>query len=121
MFIFFVLENEEYVKFWEELWSEIAPGTELGIRQNLEEIIQKSSKALESASWTTKAQAANAIATVAQRLGSDVDEEKRKSLLRILTSGLQGRTWKGKERLLLAISTLACNSKYVQNENEKKV
>ena len=69
--------------------------------------------ALESASWTTKAQAANAVSTVATKLGPSIDDSARETLLNILTNGLLGRTWNGKERLLNALASLACNSKYV--------
>ncbi|OXU22910.1 hypothetical protein TSAR_016170 [Trichomalopsis sarcophagae] len=104
-------ENEKTVELWTELWSEITPGTEAGIRQNLTVITSTLNTALESASWTTKAQAANAVSTVATKLGATIDEEARNSLLNILVNGLQGRTWNGKTRLLNALSTLACNSK----------
>ena len=104
-------ENEKTIELWTELWSEITPGTEAGIRQNLSVIAITLNTALESSSWTTKAQAANAVSTVATKLGATIDEEARNSLLNILVNGLQGRTWNGKQRLLNALSTLACNSK----------
>lgn len=103
--------NDKTVELWTELWSEITPGTEAGIRQNLGVITTTLNTALESSSWTTKAQAANAVSTVATKLGAGIDEEARNSLLNILVNGLQGRTWNGKERLLNALATLACNSK----------
>lgn len=67
---------------------------------------------LESASWHTKAQAANAVNTLAQKLGNDLDVSVRNTLLKVLIDGLRGRTWDGKERLLSALATLTCNSKY---------
>lgn len=33
--------------------------------------------------------------------------------------GLRGRTWDGKDRLLNALATLTCNSKYVKIYNIK--
>lgn len=41
---------------WEEVWNEITPGTEAGIRQHLVEIVALLDKALESPSWNMKAQ-----------------------------------------------------------------
>uniref|UniRef100_A0ABD2WFD9 TOG domain-containing protein n=1 Tax=Trichogramma kaykai TaxID=54128 RepID=A0ABD2WFD9_9HYME len=111
-------ENEKTIELWEELWSEITPGTESGIRQNLAAITTTLNQALESNSWTTKAQAANAVSTAATKLGASIDEEARNSLLKILVNGLQGRIWTGKERLLNALSTLACNSKEALKKDE---
>ncbi|KAJ8667078.1 hypothetical protein QAD02_008740 [Eretmocerus hayati] len=112
-------ETDKTVELWTELWSEITPGTEAGIRQNLGPITIYLNTALESASWTTKAQAANAVSTVATKLGSTIDEDARNSLLNILVNGLQGRTWNGKYRLLEALATLASNSKESVNTNAK--
>lgn len=103
--------RQKTVELWTELWSEITPGMEAGLRQNLAAITSTLNTALESSSWTTKAQAANAVSTVATKLGATIDEEARNSLLNILLNGLQGRTWEGKQRLLNALDTLACNSK----------
>lgn len=118
--VLFIPETESTVELWTDLWGEIAPGTETGIKQNLSIIIATLNTALESASWTTKAQAANAVATVASKLGAGIDEEARNNLLKILTNGLQGRTWNGKERLLNALATLACNTKYVLHSNNPR-
>ncbi|XP_012280899.1 proteasome-associated protein ECM29 homolog isoform X2 [Orussus abietinus] len=103
--------NEATIELWTDLWGDISPGTEMGIRQHLTAITTILNSSLESASWTTKAQAANAVSTVATKLGSSIDEEARSTLLKILTNGLRGRTWNGKERLLNGLATLACNSK----------
>ncbi|XP_046742819.1 proteasome adapter and scaffold protein ECM29 [Diprion similis] len=114
-------ETENTVELWTDLWGEIAPGTETKIRQNLAIIINTLNTALESASWTTKAQAANAVATVATKLGTGIEAEARNNLLKILTNGLQGRTWNGKERLLNALATLMCNSKEAIEKNHELV
>lgn len=105
------LANENTVALWTELWNDITPGTETGIRQNLNTITTTLRGALESASWNTKVQAANAVNTVASKLGSGVDLDARNTLLKVLTDGLRGRTWNGKERLLSALAKLASNSK----------
>lgn len=101
------------IELWTELWNDITPGTEAGIRQNIEPITNILRISLESSSWNTKAQAANAINTLAQKLGSNIDTTVRNILLKVLTDGLRGRTWDGKDCLLSALATLACNSKYV--------
>lgn len=106
-------KTEELWEMWNNLWSEITPGTEAGIRQNLALITSFLSNTLESSSWTVKAQSANAICTLATKLGSTIDEDSRNSLLKMLTNGLHGRTWNGKERLLNALAVLTCNSKWV--------
>lgn len=94
------------------MWNEITPGTEAGIKQNLEPITEILRLSLESSSWNTKVQAANAVHTLAQKLGNDIDPTVRSTLLKVLTDSIRGRTWDGKERLLNALATLACNSKY---------
>ncbi|XP_074097479.1 proteasome adapter and scaffold protein ECM29 [Cotesia typhae] len=103
--------NKDTVELWTDLWGEISHGTESTIKQNLSLIIGTLNRSLESASWTTKAQAANAVSTVAVKVGSSMDDDARNGLLRILIAGLQGRTWNGKERLVEALATLACHSK----------
>lgn len=108
------IENENVIDLWTELWNEITPGTETGIRQNIESITNILRTSLESSSWNTKAQAANAIHTLAEKLGSNIDATIRDILLKVLMDGLRGRTWDGKDRLLNALATLTCNSKYVK-------
>ncbi|XP_032663557.1 proteasome adapter and scaffold protein ECM29 [Odontomachus brunneus] len=107
--------NESTIELWTDLWNEITPGTEAGILQNLRSITDILHTTLESASWTTKVQAANAVYTVALKSGHNIDMEARNTLLKILTDGLRGRTWNGKERLLNALAMLACNSKEALN------
>ncbi|XP_033222326.1 proteasome adapter and scaffold protein ECM29 [Belonocnema kinseyi] len=111
--------NEPTIEVWTDLWGEISPGTETGIRQNLTPILGILKSALESASWTTKAQAANAVSTVATKLGPSIENSARETLLNILTNGLTGRTWNGKERLLNALASLACNSKEALRKDTK--
>lgn len=105
--------NESTVELWTDLWNDITPGTEAGIVQNLRAITDILRTTLESASWTTKVQAANAVHTIALKSGHNIDIEARNTLLKILINGLRGRTWNGKERLLNALAILTCNSKYV--------
>lgn len=49
-------ETEHTLEIWNDIWSEHSPGTETGIRQNIEAICEILKKALESPSWTMKAQ-----------------------------------------------------------------
>ncbi|XP_053994994.1 proteasome adapter and scaffold protein ECM29 [Hylaeus volcanicus] len=112
-------DNENLVDLWNDLWNDITPGTEAGIKQNVETVTELLRSSLESSSWTTKAQAANAIHTLAEKLGSDIDVTMRNTLLKVLTDSLRGRTWDGKERLLNALATLACNSKQALKEDSE--
>lgn len=126
------LETEHTLEIWTDIWSENSPGTETGIRQNIEVICDTLKSALESPSWTMKAQvqilhlylyftlltcelfqAANAVSTVATKLGSTLESKHRNVLLQILITGLNGRTWNGKEKLLKALSSICSSCKYV--------
>lgn len=49
-------ETESTLEVWNDIWTEHSPGTETGIRQNIEAICGILKKALESPSWTMKAQ-----------------------------------------------------------------
>ena len=71
-------------------------GTEGGIRLYLKEIVELLQETLQSQSWTTKAQAATAMTTVAEKLGSNLGPPHLGNLMSALLIGLQGRTWEGK-------------------------
>ncbi|EDV56365.1 proteasome-associated protein ECM29 homolog [Drosophila erecta] len=98
-------ETKANVELWKDLWNDVSPG-DAGIRLNLNVIIPKLESSLTDASWSRKAQAANAIQTIATRLSSSLDEPDRLRLIKLLLSGLQGRTFEGKERLLQALAGL---------------
>lgn len=104
-------ETEKTLEIWNEIWAEHSPGTETGIRQNLDQICDILKIALESPSWTMKAQAASAVAFVASKLGSTMDVKHTKNLLQILLNGLSGRTWNGKDKLLKAMASICSNCK----------
>ncbi|CAG9861828.1 unnamed protein product [Phyllotreta striolata] len=104
-------ETERTLEIWKEIWSEQSPGTETGIRQNLKNICDILTTALESPSWTMKAQAANAVSTISAKLGVSMDAEHRNSLISILLAGLSGRTWNGKDRLLKALASICSHCK----------
>ncbi|XP_037942539.1 proteasome-associated protein ECM29 homolog [Teleopsis dalmanni] len=106
-------ENKAHIESWKDLWNEISPG-DAGIRLNLNVIIPKLEKSLNDASWHRKAQAANAIHTIAQRLWSTIGEDRIR-LINLLLVGLQGRTFDGKQRLLQALAALC---KGLDNKHE---
>lgn len=98
-------ENKNTIELWRDLWNEISPG-DTGIRMNLNVIVPKLEKSLTDASWSRKAQAANAIQTIAKRLKTTFEEKERLRLISVLLNSLQGRTFQGKERLLQALAAL---------------
>lgn len=98
---------------WEEIWSENTPGTESGVRLYLTEIIAVCEQALQSSNWEMKAQAGRALSTVSQKLGSNMNDALVESLVTILTNSLQGRTWTGKESLVIAMSNVAVHTESV--------
>ncbi|CAH0555694.1 unnamed protein product [Brassicogethes aeneus] len=104
-------ETQNTLNVWTEIWSEQSPGTETGIRQNIENICEILKSGLESPSWTMKAQAANSVSTVASKLGTTMDPKHRNALLQILLIGLPGRTWTGKDKLLKALASICSNCK----------
>ncbi|KAK9876967.1 hypothetical protein WA026_015999 [Henosepilachna vigintioctopunctata] len=112
-------ESTAILEIWEEIWSDNTPGTEAGIRQNLENICAIIKNALESPSWTIKAQAANAISTVANKLGSSLHITHQHSLIKILLNGLSGRTWNGKNKLLKALANVCMNCKESLKESSE--
>ena len=101
--------NKECLEVWEEVWNEGTPGTEGGIRLYLTEIIGLLSAAIESPQWKIKAEAARAMGTVANKLEDAIPVKEQKHLLTILLNGLAGRTWTGKEAILVALSSV-CKS-----------
>lgn len=96
--------GEEVSRIWEEVWNEVTPGTEGGIRLYLKEILALLDVAMESQRWKLKAQAALAMGKVAEKLGESLPEKERISLMSTLLNGLAGRTWEGKEAILTALT-----------------
>ncbi|EDV98206.1 GH22981 [Drosophila grimshawi] len=101
-------ENKANIELWKDLWNDISPG-DAGIRLNLHVIIPKLESSLTDASWSRKSQAANVIQNIAMRLSHSLEMGDRVRLIRLLLSGLQGRTFEGKERLLQALAALCKN------------
>ena len=81
---------------WEETWNEITPGIEAGIRLYLPEITSILLELIDASNWATKAQAARAMATVAEKLGSQLGQPHLGQLLESLLGALLSRTWTGK-------------------------
>ncbi|GAB1605474.1 proteasome adapter and scaffold protein ECM29-like [Argonauta hians] len=118
-FIFFAMhepkslskDSGSTLSVWDEIWFEITPGTEPGIRLYLEEISEILCSSLEAQQWEIKGQAARAIGTIATKLGPKLTSPTGDVLLKALLSGLSGRTWKGKENLLDSVEKICCNCK----------
>lgn len=98
-------ENRTTIELWRELWTEVSPG-DAGIRMNLDSILPMLEKSLEDPSWCIKAQGANAINTIASRLGDNLDHAERNRLINALLNTVGGRTFQGKERILQALASL---------------
>lgn len=98
---------------WEEIWSDNTPGTESAVKLYLTEIINICEQALQSNNWSMKAQTGRALSTVSQKLGSSMNDAIVVSLVTLLISSLQGRTWEGKESLVTALSNVAVATKSV--------
>lgn len=99
------------VELWEEIWTENTPGTAAGVRLYLNEIISICELALQSTNWAMKAQAGRALSTVSEKLGPTLTEDQVRRLVFLLTQGLQGRTWSGKEALVAALCNIALHTK----------
>lgn len=102
----FLSETKQLIQSWEELWLDIVPGTEAGLRLYSSDIVGYLQRAITSPSWKLKSQAAAAIGSMAKSLKGLLDPVQRSALLRILLDGLAGRTWEGKEHLLHALASL---------------
>lgn len=98
-------ENRTTIELWKELWLDVSPG-DAGIRMNLESILPMLEKSLEQPSWGVKAQAANAMNTIASRLGKNLDHAERNRMINSLLQSIVGRTFQGKEHLLQALASL---------------
>ncbi|KAK4005791.1 hypothetical protein OUZ56_010915 [Daphnia magna] len=99
-------ETTQLIQSWEELWMDIVPGTEAGLRMYSNDIIGYLQRAIVSPSWKLKSQSAAAIGSMANSLKSHLNLTQRAILFRILLDGLAGRTWEGKEHLLHALASL---------------
>ena len=95
--------NSDILEVWDEVWTDGTPGTESGIRLYLREIVSLLSTALESQQWKMKAQAARAMGTIGSKMKSAIPAKEQGVLLIQLVEALAGRTWSGKEAILVSI------------------
>uniref|UniRef100_H2ZN59 Ecm29 proteasome adaptor and scaffold n=1 Tax=Ciona savignyi TaxID=51511 RepID=H2ZN59_CIOSA len=99
-------------EMFEAVWNEFTPGFETAVRLHLGEIVGLAGLAIQSHSWESKAQAAAAMSSVAkrQRPGTIV-RPQLDYLLQALLTGLQGRTWQGKSKLLEGLRDVCVHCK----------
>merc|ERR1719341_3095950 len=112
--------NTEVLEVWEEVWLDGTPGSEGGIRLYQTEIMDLLPQALCSNQWPVKAQAARAIGTVATKLGGTIQPAVQKKLIGLLLTGLDGRTWDGKECLLRSLADIATSGADLMVANMKE-
>ncbi|XP_052738355.1 proteasome-associated protein ECM29 homolog [Bicyclus anynana] len=98
-------DDSTTVETFEEIWSDMSPTRESGIRQHLPEIRAYIEQALLSGSWTKKVQAANAIKTICKEMSSGLGDE-REPFIRSLLAAVQGKTFDGKQHILEALADL---------------
>jgi len=98
---------------WTEVWTESVTWTEAGLRAHLPAVTAMLKEAIESRSWSLKAQGAEAVCAVASKLAADLPFETRKELGGLLLGALSGRTFAGKEAILSATARFADSCKYV--------
>ncbi|XP_060801096.1 proteasome-associated protein ECM29 homolog [Amyelois transitella] len=98
-------DDSSTVEMFEEIWTDISPGRETGIKEHLPLIRDEIEKALNSSSWTKKIQGARAISTICKELSSGLGEQ-REPLMRALLAAAHGKTFDGKQHLLEALAEL---------------
>uniref|UniRef100_A0A6A7FWF3 Proteasome-associated protein ECM29 homolog n=2 Tax=Hirondellea gigas TaxID=1518452 RepID=A0A6A7FWF3_9CRUS len=98
---------------WEEIWSDNTPGAEAGIRLHLSEIIAVCEKVAVCSNWAMKSQSGRALSTMSEKVGHALTEEQTSLVVNLLLNTLQGRTWAGKESLILSLSTVVVKTKSV--------
>nr|XP_019552043.2 proteasome-associated protein ECM29 homolog [Aedes albopictus] len=103
-------DNKATIELWQELWHDINTG-DAGLRMNLDVILQILESKLNDPSWLLKAQAGNAINTLATKLNTNLDDAVRLKLIDLILVNVSGRTFKGKEKLLHALASLCKNLK----------
>ena len=111
----------EMLEVWEEVWLEGTPGTEAGIRLYLTEIMELLPLALTSQQWPVKAQAARAMGTVATKLAANIQPDTQTRLVTLLLSGLEGRTWAGKEELIRSLANIVKSAPDILRANMAEV
>lgn len=103
-------DNKATIELWQELWHDINTG-DAGLRMNLDAILEILESKLNDPSWLLKAQAGNAVNTLATKLSSNLDDSVRLKLIDLILANVSGRTFHGKEKLLQALASLCKNLK----------
>lgn len=109
-------------KLWQEIWDENVAGDTQAIRTLTLEIIELCAVVLQnSSSWTLKKQVGKSLSDVANANGSQIVNYSCK-LIAILTESLTGRTWDGKESLLLGLENVCVQGvAYFDTHPETKI
>ncbi|KAI5643789.1 hypothetical protein NE865_04185 [Phthorimaea operculella] len=98
-------EESTTVETFEEIWTDISPSREYGIRTHLPALRNEIENALNSSSWTKKVQAANAIKTICKEMSSGLGDQ-REQFIRALLAAVHGKTFDGKQYVIEALAEL---------------
>ncbi|XP_049865676.1 proteasome adapter and scaffold protein ECM29 [Pectinophora gossypiella] len=98
-------DESSTVDMFEEIWQDLSPTRESGIRQHLVAIRTEIERALNSSSWTRKTQAANAIKTICKEMSSGLGDQ-REQFIRTLLAAVHGKTFDGKRHVIEALAEL---------------
>ena len=104
----FVAKHDTYDRartLFEETWSENVGGSR-AVLLYLREIVDLALQYLDSARWSVKHTSAFAIADVVMSAGNIIDETNANLLWPALERALSGKTWDGKEKVLIAFIKL---------------
>lgn len=94
--------REDTSKIFNKIWEECGASLALYVS----ETVAAFATAFESSSWQMKQQGAKAVAKFAESLNLSQFVKQAPELLKLLLTGLKGRTWQGKESLLDALAKL---------------
>eukprot|EP00026_Physarum_polycephalum_P000236 Phypoly_transcript_00236.p1 GENE.Phypoly_transcript_00236~~Phypoly_transcript_00236.p1 ORF type:complete len:1888 (+),score=384.04 Phypoly_transcript_00236:110-5665(+) len=88
---------------FKDAWNDVGSGS---VRLYLGETIELIKGSMSSASWTTKQQAGQTLSSLANDLGKALAPHANE-IVKLLREGLTGKTYKGKEALLGAVSAVS--------------
>eukprot|EP00003_Mantamonas_plastica_P032461 TRINITY_DN881_c1_g1_i1.p1 TRINITY_DN881_c1_g1~~TRINITY_DN881_c1_g1_i1.p1 ORF type:complete len:715 (+),score=257.03 TRINITY_DN881_c1_g1_i1:1906-4050(+) len=110
-------EKEVNEKF-KEVWEEIAPGEESGVRLYRNEMVELALECIQASRWSTKKQGAQMFAKVAGYSKAEFSEHLEK-VMPVLMQALRGRLFDGKEKLVEALASIvvACNDVIMQQQS----
>eukprot|EP01113_Clastostelium_recurvatum_P027951 TRINITY_DN3387_c0_g1_i2.p1 TRINITY_DN3387_c0_g1~~TRINITY_DN3387_c0_g1_i2.p1 ORF type:complete len:1971 (+),score=451.33 TRINITY_DN3387_c0_g1_i2:78-5990(+) len=111
-FLYFAKNDptESISKIFQEIWTDSSLGS---ARVYLREVILVVHDALQSNSWVMKQQAALTLSALGQEVGRGIGEEYINVVLKLVLDGLRTRTYKGKEAMLTALSSIAVSCKEI--------